>query len=206
VKKHIYILILLIFSNINALWSQGVDLSEEEAYILINQFFKKDIENNDITILFNKSQLFFENYEPINYPPIEELDDTIYDISSVNGIVKPNPRFTDREWKIDMLKGIIIYDSRKGEIINDHIKREKYFIDNFGSIIIHNVSYPRFIFEDKIAVIIDEKEDVSKYMDCIPESNWYLYIKENSKWKSLKEYGTSNIYLTLENYYNSTSR
>ena len=46
----------------------------------------------------------------------------------MNGIVKPNPRFTDREWKIDMLKGIIIYDSRKGEIINDHIKREKYFI------------------------------------------------------------------------------
>ena len=101
-KKHIYILILLIFSNINALWSQGVDLSEEEASILINQFFKKDIENNDITILFNKSQLFFENYEPINYPPIEELEDTIYDISSVNGIVKPNPRFIDREWKIDM--------------------------------------------------------------------------------------------------------
>lgn len=209
-KKSIYILTILFSINYSVLWSQGIDLDEEEAYELVNTLFKKDIEDLSDILLFNELQLFYENYETIEYPPKideENSNDSIVVISltaeELNRI-KSKPNFSDKVWKEEKLKNIFLF-SDTGISIDDFEERKKYFIDKYGTYLVHNVSFPKFIFKRKIAVIKDEIWNKGVYMDCIERQYCFLYIKDGTEWKSLKKYGDSNIYSTLENYYKSTS-
>jgi hypothetical protein len=210
VKKSIYILTILFSINYSVLWSQGIDLDEEEAYELVNTLFKKDIEDLSDILLFNELQLFYENYETIEYPPKideENSNDSIVVISltaeELNRI-KSKPNFSDKVWKEEKLKNIFLF-SDTGISIDDFEERKKYFIDKYGTYLVHNVSFPKFIFKRKIAVIRGEIWNNGVYMDCIERQYCFLYIKDGTEWKSLKKYGDSNIYSTLENYYKSTN-
>lgn len=204
VRNLIYILALgLIFSCS----TKEKQLSEKEIYSLLNDSFTKDISlNNQKPILyrFQLNQDFSEI--DLNYDfKDEDADDTMTEIVIDTTIPFPK-KFTNIQWNQTKMKEFIILDDTIFKDQNDSISSAEILMKEYGTTSIHNISFPYFDSKNKIAIIVDEIDNIENNMQCIPYENTYLYVRADNEWKSLKEFGTENIYLTLYNYKNNTSQ
>ena len=147
-KYLFYILAILLISACgNNNKNDESKLTEEEAYDLINEHFVKAISNENSIILFNERQLTPPSYKR-----------TFEQGQIVAKIYYPVPHFTTSYWKKEEIKGVTIinwenYNSYFERI--DTMSTEERWTDDFGNNMVHNVSYPIYNGETKLAVIKD---------------------------------------------------
>ena len=210
IKNAIYFLIL--FTSLMSCTSKEraiIKNTEKEGYELINILLFKDISENGEQIVFYEKQLNETSY-PINETDksyfdkksnpkiIEDALDTIK-ISPINDSKYSNKKWNQKELvRIKILKDSTFKRDRKYDSIKLFSSKMKI---EFNNTILFEVSYPVFSDNGKVAVISVEKIDTEEINNCIPHEYMYVYVKENNNWKSLKKYGTDNIYITLERYY-----
>ena len=218
-KNIVYILILTIIFSCS---SSENELSEKEAYALINSYFLKDIADKDEKVVFNFSQLkypeyFLEDFQPIETDesgmPIVEIGESFifsqssnkkWKSKSFNGISLVD--YSNLNFKGDTITsmGITIIDYSYIDNKGDSISFGERFKKEYGTTLIHNVSFPVYNPKTKIAVIHDAPRNIG-VMECGETDNWYVYEKQKDGWKSLKEFGIHNVDKILTQYYKNTS-
>jgi len=234
VKKIVYIHIFVLFLSFNSIGQELKELNNENAYLLINEYFKKDISDQSGIFLFRDLQLNQPEYSTTEFDfekekmELDSLDEFFFkDFETKNTTLKtskkntengkyqpiendkiifPQSRFGKGKWNPKLLDRITVLDYSIFDTKNDEETEIKLFKKRYGTNIVHNVSYPIYNPKTKIAIILDNPDNISTDLNCVPITYCYIYLKEKDGWKSLKEFGTINIYLTLYYYYNSTSR
>ncbi|MCF6278890.1 MAG: hypothetical protein L3J14_00920 [Flavobacteriaceae bacterium] len=216
-KKLIFILFTIVFISCKTDKNEFIELNEKDAYLLMNEYLIKDIsEKNRTTVLYeyqlNIPSITVKDVDDVKkevFFPESIIDERFVEDVDVSDIEMEQPvfleraeKFTTKKWNQEKLAKISFLKKSHEEKVN--YKTSLMDILKSDGIIwvtqIHNVSYPIFYPKEKMAIIYDEPYYIDG-MNCLQQTNYYIYIKEKNGWRSLKEYGVTGIYGTLYNYY-----
>ena len=217
-KRGVFVLFILFFISCNTDKNKFVELNEKDAYLLMNEYFLKDIQRDDDKIIFSDKQYIrpsisvedIENIKKEVYFPEQYAEEHLYDDSEIDlkeffPPIDWSEKYTKNKWNSEKLHNVSILNNKYYEKANDTISLEDILKEEFGNSRIHQVSYPIYYPKEKMAIIFDEPYDVG-YLNCILQTNYYVYLKEKNGWRSLKEYGITGVYGTLHNYYSELKK
>ena len=157
----------------------NVNFSEKDVYEIINNHFIEELKNSDSVIYWNNRILKSPKFE-YTFAGNEEIPMFVE-------TSEPFPIFTKEYWKIDKIRGVSIIEWKEFNsyfIKNDLIDLENLWNLKYQNKYLHNVSYPIYNSETKIAVI---KDYIYKpFMNCGYElKKIYSYEKTEIGWKKM---------------------
>ncbi|PCI95139.1 MAG: hypothetical protein COB15_12395 [Flavobacteriales bacterium] len=173
-NKIIYIVILALTISCTENRTSDSVLNEKDAYELINNFLIKEIIDDRNITLFNDRQL--------RPPSIEHTYDSLVLIPMV---YVPFPTFTKSYWDSEKIKGVKIVDWKIYNSYfqkNDSINMREKWTEDFGYNIVHNVSYPIYNKQTKLAAI--KVYAYASNLDCgTGLEKVYVYKKTEDGWE-----------------------
>lgn len=159
------------------------EFTEQDVYEIINTHFIGQLIENDADsfIYWNNRQLRSPEFEHTN---IES--DKILNFTEVPA---PYPVFTSKYWKTENINGIKIMEWKEYNSFfkkNDSVDLEKIWDTKFNGEFVHNVSYPIYNPDTKIAVIRDYY--YRPFLICGTNlDNIYYYKKTENSWEKLNK-------------------
>ena len=179
-KKLTFILILItLLSCKDKVVIVVPEFTERDAYEIINKLYIEQIHKHDTIIYWNNRQL--------QSPSISNTDIYFDDIPLIESTLDPFPRFTSKFWDTDKLKGVNIVTSKEFDYYfqeNDSIDLEQLWNTTYNYDYVHNVSYPIYNPETKVAIIKDYT--YKPFMFCGTDvSKTYLFKKTEAGWEKL---------------------
>ncbi len=215
--KIFIILILPIIYSCSFPKNNSYTFNENEVYKLINNHLYQDLINK------NDNQIIFYNKQPTTFlkslteiPKSEFINDIQLFENPISNdtIIKEQfdfPQYTNKKWNEKNYYKIRVFDDKTFKEKKNYDKTEPFHIKmkrEFNTNHFYEVSYPEYNVKTKVAIFRIEKieTDLYNHKTCIPNVHYFVYIRTGNNWKSLKEYGTKNVYLTLSKYFNSTNQ
>lgn len=175
-------LLILIFSCKEKEQNLVLEFTEEDAYDIINTHFIPQL--NEI----NSKSIIYWNNRMLKNPDFRHTK--IENEYALNGIqpAAPHPIFASEYWDMEKVKGIKIMDWKEYNsffIKNDSINLEELWDFKFNGNYVHNISYPLYNPDTKVAVI--EDYEYRPFLYCGTNlNNLYYYKKTENGWVELK--------------------
>lgn len=158
------------------------EFTEEDAYEIVNTYLIAELNERDADsiIYWNNRKLIEPDYR---HTKIENK-------YAQYGIQPPAPYpiFSSEYWDTGKIKGITVIEWKEYNsffIENDSINLEELWNSKFNGEYLHNISYPIYNPETKIAVI--EDYEYKPFMYCGTDlNNLYYYKKTKNGWTKFK--------------------
>ncbi|CAM1355446.1 hypothetical protein [Tenacibaculum halocynthiae] len=158
------------------------EFTEQDAYEIINAHLIGQLKKNDA------DSIIYWNNRQLKSPEFEHTFIESDRILNFTEIPAPYPIFTSEYWETDKIKGITVMNWKEYDSFfekNDSIDLEALWDSKFNGEFIHNVSFPIYNTETKIAVIRDY--DYRPFLICgTGLDNLYYYKKTKKGWTILK--------------------
>lgn len=155
------------------------EFTEQDAYEIVNKLYIEQLHTYDTIIYWNNRQL--------KSPPISNVNIYSDEIPLIESTIEPFPRFTSKFWDTDKLKGVSIITSEEFDYYfkkNDSIDLEQLWNTTYNHKYVHNVSYPIYHPETKVAVIKDYT--YKPFLFCGTDlENVYLFKRTSNGWEKL---------------------
>ena len=158
------------------------EFTEEDVYEIINTHFIGELNEN------NSDSILYWNNRQLRSPKFEHTFIESDRILNFTEMPMPYPVFTTEYWKTEKINGIKVMEWKEYDSIlkkKDSINLEELWNIKFNGKYIHNVSYPIYNPETKIAVIRDY--GYHPFLICgIGLDNIYYYKKNENGWSILR--------------------
>lgn len=181
-KLKIISLLIILFSCKEKEQKVVSEFTDKDAYEIINTHFIGQLNENDV------DSIIYLNNRKLKIPAFEHT--FIESNRPLNFMERPAPYpvFTPEHWKTDMLNGVKIMEWKEYDsffVKNDSIDLEELWNSKFNGAYAHNVSYPIYNPETKIAVIRDY--EYRPFLICgTGLDNLYYYKKTENGWTKLE--------------------
>ncbi|MFD0799561.1 hypothetical protein ACFQZJ_18975 [Maribacter chungangensis] len=158
------------------------EFTEQDAYEIINTHFIGQLNESDA------DSIIYWNNRQLRSPEFEHTFIESDRILNFTEIPAPYPIFTAEYWNTEKINGIKVMEWKEYDSFfkkNDSMNLEVLWDTKFNGEYVHNVSYPIYNPETKIAVIRDY--DYRPFIICgTGLDNIYYYKKNESGWSILR--------------------
>lgn len=181
-KLAIIAIVILLFSCNQKKQKVISKFTEQDAYEIINTHLIGQLEENDV------DSIIYWNNRQLKSPKFEHTFIESDRILHLTEIPAPYPIFTSEYWKTNKIKDITVIEWDEYNFFfkkNDSIDLEGLWNSKFNGEYIHNVSYPIYNHETKVAVI--QNYVYRPFLLCgTGLYNLYYYKRTESGWTKLK--------------------